>query len=357
LSLNLPDTQVSDIWVEANAIAIATHGRGFYVLEDIAALRHQADATTTQDFHLFKPADAIRSGGGAPISYVLRRPAQKLTVEILDGLGKPVQTIEGKAPEPSGGRGAAQAGARGAAPVPTAETVQPEETAGGRGRGGPPTASMAAGLNRVTWNLEYPGPVTFPGMVLWGATTSGPAALPGTYQVRLTVDGKSQTQTFAVRKHPFHEATDAELKEQFELSSAIRDKVSEANNAVIQIRKIKDQVKERLAKSSDPALKAAGDKLTAGLSEVEEAIYQVKNQSNQDPLNFPIKINNRLASLLGVVQRGDGKPIAIAYPLFKDLSDELKIQTDRLQQVLTTDLVGFNTEAKRAGLEAVGQPM
>jgi hypothetical protein len=357
LSLNLPDTQVSDIWVEANAIAIATHGRGFYVLDDIAALRQQADAAaTTQDFHLFKPADAIRSGGGAPIAYVLKRPPQKLTVEILDGFGKPVQTIEGKA-EPAGGRGTAQAGGRGATAAPAAESAQPEEAGGGRGRGAPPTASMAAGLNRVTWNLEYPGPVTFPGMVLWGATTSGPAALPGTYQVRLTVDGKSQTQTFAVRKHPFHEATDAELKEQFELSSAIRDKVSEANNAVIQIRKIKDQVKERLAKSSDAALKAAGDKLTADLSEVEEAIYQVKNQSNQDPLNFPIKINNRLASLLAVVQRGDGKPIAIAYPLFKDLSDELKVQSDRLQQVLTTDLVGFNTEAKRAGLEAVGQPM
>jgi hypothetical protein len=190
-------------------------------------------------------------------------------------------------------------------------------------------------------------------MVLWGATTSGPAALPGTYQVRLTVDGRTQTQTFAIRKHPFHDATDAELREQFDLGMQIRDKVSEANNAVIQIRGIKDQIKDRIAKSSDAQLKAAGDRLADSLSAVEGEIYQVRNQSNQDPLNFAIKINNRLASLLGVVNRGDGKPIANAYPIFKDLSAELKVQTDRLQQVLVTDLPAFNTEAKRVGIEGV----
>ena len=85
--------------------------------------------------------------------------------------------------------------------------------------------------------------------------------------------------------------------------------MSEANNAVIQIRNVKQQVAERLAKSPTPALKAAGDRLTKGLSAIEEEIYQVRNQSGQDPLNFPIKINNRIASLLRVVNTGDGKPI------------------------------------------------
>ena len=95
---------------------------------------------------------------------------------------------------------------------------------------------MAAGLNRVTWNLAYPGATTFPGMVLWGATTNGPAAMPGAYQVRLTVDGKAQTQPLTIRRHPLRETTDADLQEQFALALRIRDKVSEANNAVIQIR-------------------------------------------------------------------------------------------------------------------------
>ena len=112
-------------------------------------------------------------------------------------------------------------------------------------------------------------------------------------------------------------------------------------------------MKDRLASRSDARLKAAGDRLPPSLSAVEEEIYQVKNQSSQDPLNFPIKINNRLASLLSVVDAGDGKPIGNAPPIFKDLSAELKVQTDKLQQVLASDLPPFNAEAKRAGVADV----
>ena len=212
---------------------------------------------------------------------------------------------------------------------------------------------MTAGLNRVTWNLTHRGSTPFPGMVLWGATTAGPAALPGKYQVRLTVDGETLTQPLETRKHPLRQISDADLKEQFDLARRIRDKVSEANDSVVRIRAIKEQVKERLTKSADPALKSAGDRLTMRLSEVEEEIYQVRNQSGQDPLNFPIKINNRLASLLRAVSLGDGKPIANAEPIFKDLASELKVQTDRLQEVLLGDLAAFNTEAKRVGLQPV----
>ena len=212
---------------------------------------------------------------------------------------------------------------------------------------------MAAGLNRATWNLDYPGVVTFPGMVLWGATTSGPLALPGTYQVKLTVDGKSQTQPLVVKKHPLRNTPDADLQQQFTLALQIRDKASEANNAVIRIRKIKDEVKDRLSKSQDAQLKAAGERLTKSLSAVEEDIYQVKNQSGQDPLNFPIKTNNRLASLLGMTLRGEGKPTANIYPIFEDLKKELKAELDRLEEVLGSDMAAFNNEAKRAGVEPI----
>ncbi len=356
LSLNLPDVQVSDIWVEASSIAIATHGRGFYVLDDIGPLRQYSDIDMTEGFHLFKPSDVTRSGGSASIAYLLQKPAQSLTIEILDSLGKTVQTIHGAAPDAGRGGRSGREG-RGSAPVGRAGTVETasDDGSGGRGRGGPPTASLAAGLNRVAWNLQYPGATTFPGMVLWGATTNGPTALPGTYQARLTVDGKSQTQTFTVRKHPMHDQSDADMREQFELATQIRDKVSEANNAVIRIRKIRDAVKASLEKSSDAGLKNAGDKLSSNLSAVEEEIYQVRNRSNQDPLNFPIKINNRLASLLLTVERGDGKPIAVAPAVFKDLTEELKVQTERLAHILATDVPAYNDEAKRAGVAVIEQ--
>jgi hypothetical protein len=193
-------------------------------------------------------------------------------------------------------------------------------------------------------------------MVLWGGSTNGPAAVPGTYQVKLTVDGKSQTQPFVVKRHPLRSATDADLKEQFDLGLQIRDKVSEANNAVIKIRSLKTQIADRLTKSQDAGLKSAGEKLTKDLSAVEEEIYQVRNQSSQDPLNFPIKINNRLASLNRALNAGDGKPIGAIPVIFKDLVAELKVQTDKLDRLIATGVPAFNVEAKRLNLEPVTVP-
>jgi photosystem II stability/assembly factor-like uncharacterized protein len=372
LALNLPDVQISDLVVEDNDLVIATHGRGFYVLDNIAPVRDARAITTAAEAYLFKPGDAIRGAGGATIIYFLRKPAQNLRLEILDSNGTVVTSIAGATANAAGrGRGRGQPSATGTgeagAPDPAAAGAEEGTLTSGRasgqitstgsgqgGRGGgPPTTSMVAGLNRTTWNLDYPGPLTFPGMVLWGAATTGPAALPGTYQVRLTVDGQSQTQPLTVRRHPFRSATDADLREQFDLAIQIRDKVSEANNAVIQIRAVKQKINERLAKSPDAQLADAAGKLTVGLTAVEEAIYQVRNQSSQDPLNFPIRINNRIASLLRAVNTGDGKPIANAYPIFKDLTAELKVQTDKLHQVLDTDLPAFNGEARRVGVEPV----
>jgi hypothetical protein len=201
--------------------------------------------------------------------------------------------------------------------------------------------------------LRYPNATTFPGMILWGGSTTGPVAAPGSYRVRLHVDDNTQTQPLAVRRNPTLSATDADLRAQFALAMQIRDKVSEANQAVIDIRRVKEQVTDRETKSPDAKLKSTGDTLTKHAAAVEEEVYQVRNQSGQDPLNFPIKVNNRLASLLGVVERGEGRPIANAEPIFKDLSAELKVLTDRWAKVLAVDLAAFNAEARRLGLETV----
>ncbi len=346
LSLNLPEVPVSDVAVEDHDLAVSTHGRGFYILDDIGPLRqYTPEVAAATPFFLFKPSTAIRSAGGANIKYWLKQPVRSLTIDILDGKGALVRSFEGAPGGERGGRGGAGRGGRGGG----------GGGGGGFGRGGFAAGpSMAPGLNTLTWDLQYPGATTFPGMILWGASTSGPLAVPGTYQVRLVADGKTQTQPLVVKKHPLYtDVTQADLEAQFALAIRIRDKVSQANNAVIQIRDLKSQVADRLGKSQDPQLKAVADSLTANLSAVEEEIYQVRNQSGQDPLNFPIKLNNRLASLLGVVDRGDGKPIGNAEPIFTDLSAELKVQTDRLQHVLDTDLSKLNEALKRLGLDPV----
>jgi hypothetical protein len=172
----------------------------------------------------------------------------------------------------------------------------------------------------------------------------------------MTVDGVSQTQPLVVKKHPWRTIPDADIAEQFALAIQIRDKVSEANNAVIRIRRIKEDVQKRLAGpagAADARLKAAGDRLAAALSAVEQDIYQVKNQSGQDPLNFPIKTNNRLASLLRVAVSGEGRPTGNVEPIFNDLIAELKAETDRLDEVIADQLTSFNSMLTRIKKAAI----
>jgi DNA repair exonuclease SbcCD ATPase subunit len=178
-------------------------------------------------------------------------------------------------------------------------------------------------------------------------------ALRGTYQARLTADGTVLTQSFEVKKHPWHEVSDADLQEQFDLALKIRDKVNEANDAIIQIRHIKQQLDDRTKQNPSADVKAIAEQFARELTVVEETVYQVRNQSNQDPLNFPIKTNNRLASLLRVVEAGDGKPLGNVAPIFNDLQAELKKETDNLHTVVTTYLPRFNQLATRLGMQPI----
>ncbi|NIP83507.1 MAG: glycosyl hydrolase, partial [Gemmatimonadetes bacterium] len=220
--------------------------------------------------------------------------------------------------------------------------------------------SMEEGLHSFDWNLRYPGATEFPGMILWAASTRfGPVAAPGEYRVRLTADGTTREQGFRVLKNPLlPEVTQADLDEQFRLSLEIRDRVTEANDAVRLIRGIERQIEERLeARPEDAELESAAQSLRAELDAVEGEIYQVRNQSNQDPLNFPIKLNNRLAALMGVVQNADGRPTEQSYEVFELLSGQLDEQLRRLDEVLDTGLDRFNQLLDSRDLEAVERVM
>ena len=318
----LPDVPVTDLVVEDNAIAIGTHGRSFYVMDDIAALRQFGLAPLT-DVAVFKPANATRGLDRPMVTYYLKAQPKALTIDFLNARGQVVRSVTGVPPRP-------------------ADTPAPE----GGGFGGPQGAPMAAGMNRFTWDLNSTGVVTFPGMILWGATQNGPAVLPGAYQVRLTADGVTQTQPFTVLKHPLRPISDADLQFQWDLASRIRDKVNEANLAVIKIRRIKTDIADRL-KDAPAEVRSAGEQLAKALSTVEEDVYQVKNQSGQDPLNFPIKTNNRLASLLRVAVFGEGRPTGNVEPIFNDLVAELKAETDRLDKTIADQLPPFNNMLTR----------
>ena len=213
---------------------------------------------------------------------------------------------------------------------------------------------VAAGVSHLNWDLRTQGITTFPGMIFWGASTSGPATPPGRYTVRLTADGKTLTAPLVVKRNPWiTDVTDADLKAQYAFSRQVRDKVNDANSAVIEIRRVKAQVDDRFAQSDDAKLHSAGETLKTDASAVEEKVYQVRNQSNQDPLNFPIRVNNRLAALMSMAEAGDGRPTNNMPEIFGILSTELKGYLDELARVWARDLPAVNAELNRLGLPKV----
>jgi photosystem II stability/assembly factor-like uncharacterized protein len=324
LNPSLPDLPIVDLIVEENELVITAHGRGFWVLDNVAPLRQARQNTTAEDAILFDPAVAYRSANGVTLSWWVTEAPAEAKLEILDAGGEVLRTY---------------------APADSAEE---------RDRWSGPAMPAEAGLNYIQWDLRTDPAATYPGMILWGVRTMAPVVPPGRYTVRLTVDGRSETTAVEVRRNPWiTDVTDADLHAQYAFGRRIRDKVNEANGAVIAIRRVKAQLEDRLEQSDDARLAEAAARLVANASEVEADIYQVRNRSNQDPLNFPIKVNNRLANLLSMSERGDGRPGTGMEEVFQIMVDELTRYTARLEEVWATDLAEVNRELERLGLEAL----
>jgi hypothetical protein len=276
------------------------------------------------------------------IDYYLRSAAEKVSIEILDATGQVVNAYSG-VPAKDGEKPAAQ----------------PSEEEFSRPRAA--AVPLKAGVNRFVWDMRYANAKDFPNMIMWAGSTRGPLAPPGTYQVRMTASGETDIQSFVISRNPnVPGLTDADLAEQFTLALQIRDRVTQANEAVIRIRSVKEQVADRVkqweATQKDRKLSKAamlGDALTAKLTAIEGEIYQYRNRSSQDPLNYPIKLNNKLAALQGVVEGGDGKPTAQSYTVFKELAGRLDAELAKLDAALKAGLPVFNKEIARKKLEPV----
>ncbi len=326
---NLPDVQVSDLVVKNDDLVIGTHGRSAWIMNNIGPLRQLDAAVALKPFHLFTPTDPVRGRDGAlTLTYYLKSAAKSVKVDILDARGAVIRSY-----------------------AAGADTVRAAGEAGTPAGGARPT--RRAGTNRFSWDLRYPGPTTFPDMILWAAGSNGPRAIPGSYQVRFTVDSMPpQTMQFEIRKDPAYPGiADADLAAQLELAMKVRDATTAANDGVVTIRDINTQVKDRAAKNA--SVKDAGDQLMNKLGTVEQELYQVRNRSNQDPLNYPIKLNNRIAALLNIVEGVPGRPTKQSYVVFDLLRGELDKQLADLKTVIDIDLAAFNRLLEAAGLQPV----
>ncbi|HUP88191.1 MAG TPA: hypothetical protein VM100_02505, partial [Longimicrobiales bacterium] len=302
---NLPDVQVSDLVLKDNDLAIATHGRSMYIMDNIGQLREFKPTMSSAPVVLFKPADAARGlDQNINLTYYLQNPAKKLTIEVLDAAGK-VLRKHVSVPDT-------------AKTTTTTDTNADDEDFSNRRA---PRAPLRAGTNRFAWDLRAESAARFPGLIMWSGGTNGPRVLPGTYTIRLTADSLTAvTQTVRVTPDPrAKNVTAADLQAQHDLAMKAWAKLNEANNAILLIRGVKAQIDDRVKAANDAKLADMGRQLKDKLSKVEEEIYQVRNQSNQDPLNYPIKLNDKLAGVLGSIESVPGKPTAQSYEVFTEL--------------------------------------
>lgn len=357
LQLNLPVVPITDLAVHKRDkdLVVATQGRSFWILDDLTVLHQWQSSIAQSPQHLFRPEEAIRMPGGgfrsrgaatvgqnhpagAAIWYHLReRPKSEVTLEILDGRGQSIRKFSSQAASGDGAAGA-------------------EETAG-RAGGGTPRLSAEKGLNRFDWDLRYPDATRFPGLILWAGMLSGPKAVPGTYQVKLTLDGQSVTEPLVVRQDPRVPTTQEEFQKQFDLLLRIRDKLTETHNSIVAIRDARRQINDYAArvkpqpeaKQIVEAAKSLSDKLT----KIEEELYQTKNQSSQDPLNYPIRLNNKLAALAGSIAGPDSQPTDQHFAVYEELVKRIDAELAGLRQIFSTDVPAFNKLVRERDIPAV----
>jgi photosystem II stability/assembly factor-like uncharacterized protein len=374
LQLNLPVTPITDLAIHKREkeLVAATQGRSFWIFDDLPMLHQMMDAggfNAAAQTKLFKPKDAYRMPGGGGQSlpptttlgknpangvvvyYSLKaKPTSDVVLEFLDSTGKSIRKFTARAPrpQPSPQPGAAQLTA-------PPEQLPPATEEEGFFGGAPARVTTDAGLNRFVWDERYAEATRFPGMILWAGQTQGPRVVPGNYQVKLTVDGQTMTESFEVKSDPRLSTTAADYAKQLDLSLKIRDKLTETHNAIIQIRDVKKQVDDlvkRVGPQSKP-IADGGNALIRKMTEVEEALYQTKNQSSQDPLNFPIRLNNKLAALMGVVARSETPPNDQSIEVYNDLVRQIDAQLAKLAQIMKTDVPAFNQLVKDQNIPAI----
>ena len=412
MQTNLPQVPVWDIIVHGDDLVAATHGRSFWVLDDLAPLRQYQPQMANEEAHLYTPSPASHTmffggffGGGfsgqnppagAVIYYSLKtalKPEEKKPGEAVaqkaaeeksaqgqkaQPKGKePAQKQPAAAPVPPEEESAAAGGAEGAEHKPspikleildakgvvirTYPPKKPGEEGGGEeeffGRRGAQKLPAEAGLNRFIWDLRYEGASRVPHSPLWGGSTDGPIALPGKYQVRLTVEGKSYIAPLEIQPDPRLKVTQQDLEKQFDLLMKIRDAVTEAHDTVNQIRNIRSQItalNKRL--EGQPQAKAvadAGKALDKKMTEVEEVLIQTKARANEDVLNYPIRLNNYLVALGGVVESADSAPTQASYDVFNMLSKQLDEQMTKWKQILAVDVPAYDNVVKSQQVPAI----
>jgi len=339
--LNLPIVPITDLAVKNDNLIAATQGRSLWLIDDLTVLYQLSDGIAKAGFHLYKPMSSYRMGGFQNKNAIkkegLNHPGGVLTHFYLKE--KPLDSVEVKL-------GYYEADGK----LIREFSTKAKEDAN-------KLPELKKGGNLFAWNMRYPDAKKFDGMILWAGGVTGPRAAPGNYLVKLSVGKETQEQAFEILKDPRSESTQAELRQQFDFLIAVRDKVTETHQAIIDIRSIREQLNQFKTKvKGDDALKtlvAQATNIDSVLTLVENELYQTKNRSGQDPLNYPIRLNNKLAHVGSSVGFGDFPPTRQAIQVKDELTGKIDAQLAIFRKVRDEQLPEFNKLVKAKEIDAV----
>ncbi len=325
--LNLPVVPITDLAIKENDLVVATQGRSFWVLDDLTPLHQLNKDVLNSDYYLFKPRDTylLRGGyvkgslkngtnppNGVVINYYFKdKPdTNSVKLEITDKEGNRIRAFK------------------------------PE------GKKGEPKIKIEKGMNKFVWNMRYEDAEKFENLILWFGGTQGPRVVPGTYSARLIVNEDTLKTSFEILKDPRSSATQEDLEAKFDFLIEIRDKLTETHKAIKDIRKMRKDINLVLSKLDDnemaDTIKNFGKQIVDEITEIENKLYQTKNRSAQDPLNFPIKLNNRLSSLATMNSIGDFRPTDQSVELKNQLIELINKELDKFYSIRKAEIPKFN---------------
>jgi len=358
LQLNLPRASVRDLRVQGNDIVVATHGRSFWALDDIASLRQLQDSVTAKALHLFQPSPAWRFAGGRSggrgqagenpydgvlVDYWVGRTAPaSLTVEFVDPRGTVVRTFANAkaAPADSG------------APKPRVDSLAYFAADS--------LVSLRPGTNRFFWNLRYPDAKSLKTVVNDMGTLAGPTVVPGDYQVRLIAGSDTLARSFAVKLDPRLDATTADLQLAFDLGMKVRGRIGDIVDAFGRIEDLQGQIDIRVQQSAEQAyaerVKEASKPVREQLEVVRTELVDWYNHDDQATLHFPIKLYNMMLSLNSQVLGQDAAPTRQHGEILNELGGKVDVQLQRLQQLEANEIKALNALLQELGLPQIFVP-
>jgi photosystem II stability/assembly factor-like uncharacterized protein len=350
LQLNLPTTPVHDLIIHGDDLVVATHGRSFWVLDDIGPLRQATSAFASEEAHLFTPRTATRTRmghtkrrryaigenppDGAILYYYLKdEPKASVKLELLDAQGKVIRAFSTEEKKSEG------------APEEGEKDEEAEHI------------PAKAGLNQVTWDLRYESPAKIPHAIYDEGDPTAPLVLPGTYQARLTVGGKSLTASFEVQMDPRVKTSAEDLHKQFDLMLKLRDRQNEMNNAILAIRDLRIQLQalEKRLASNDQAKSVVSNAadLRKKITAIEEELIQVNSKASEDELNYPTKLNSTLAYLQDAVDSADAQPTEGELGVYAQLDLQLESQLSKWREVLAKDIPALNEAMRKTNVPLI----